>query len=55
MASALQVRGMEVGCEVPHIPSILRMLRMGSVPLDLYINLHIYILSGWASDPVVML
>ena len=31
-ADALQVRGVGVGCESPHLGSILRVLRMGLVP-----------------------
>lgn len=34
-------RGMEVGCEAPHLQSILRILRMGVVPSWLSMHLHI--------------
>ena len=40
IASALQVRGVGMGCEAPYLRSILRILRMDLAPRDLSMNLH---------------
>ena len=38
-----------MGCEAPHLRSVLRILRIDLVPPDISMNLHIYGPSGWAS------
>ena len=40
LASALQVRGVGVGCQAPYLRSVLRILQRDLVPPDDSMNLH---------------